>query len=166
MVLALRISVNVSMRQFSQPTFVEDVKRILAQTGLHPSYLNLEITESVMSDVQHCKCILQQLQELGVSVSVDDFGTGYSSLLYLSKFPISHLKIDRAFIRELSKNNSMIVKAIIELANNLGLNVIAEGVETSEQEEFLEQLSCNEVQGFLYSKPLPPDEIKQLLKDL
>lgn len=163
---ALRISVNVSMRQFSHPTFVVDVKRILAQTGLHPSYLNLEITESVMSDVQQCQCILQQLQDLGVSVSVDDFGTGYSSLLYLSKFPISHLKIDRAFIRELSKNNSLIVKAIIDLAKNLQLNVIAEGVETSEQEEFLEELSCNEVQGFLYSKPLPPDEIKQLLKVL
>ncbi|MDN4606704.1 sensor domain-containing protein [Sporosarcina highlanderae] len=163
---ALRISVNVSMRQFSQPTFVEDVKRILTETGLHPSLLNLEITESVMSDVQHCQCILQQLHEIGVSVSVDDFGTGYSSLLYLSKFPISHLKIDRAFIRELSKNNTMIVKAIIDLAKNLQLNVIAEGVETKEQEEFLEQLACNEVQGFLYSKPLPPDEIKQFLQNL
>ncbi|WP_432362575.1 sensor domain-containing protein [Sporosarcina sp. UB5] len=157
----LRISVNVSIRQFKQPSFVEDVRRILNKTGLHPSYLNLEITESMMSDVKHCETVLRELHDAGITVSVDDFGTGYSSLLYLSKFPLSHLKIDQAFIRELSKSNTAIVKAIIDLAKNLGLNVIAEGVETDEQGNFLKQLGCNEVQGYLYSKPIPAKEIEQ-----
>ncbi|WP_252504873.1 EAL domain-containing protein [Sporosarcina sp. Marseille-Q4943] len=159
----LRMSVNVSMRQFNQPSFVEDVLRILNETELHPSYLNLEITESMMSDVKRCETVLQELQDAGITVSVDDFGTGYSSLLYLSKFPLSHLKIDKAFISELSNNNTAIVKAIIDLAKNLGLNVIAEGVETEEQGNFLKQLGCNEVQGYFYSRPLPREEIEHLL---
>ncbi|WP_239433011.1 sensor domain-containing protein [Sporosarcina sp. ACRSL] len=162
----LRISVNVSMKQFNHPFFVDDVLRVLKETGLHPSFLNLEITESMMSDVKNCETVLQELYSAGITVSVDDFGTGYSSLLYLSKFPLSHLKIDQAFIRELSKNNTAIVKAIIDLAKNLGLNVIAEGVETEEQEEFLKQLQCDEVQGYLYSKPIPREEIEQLLMKL
>ncbi|WOV87478.1 EAL domain-containing protein [Sporosarcina oncorhynchi] len=161
--LPLRISVNVSMRQFIQPAFVEDVKKILAETGLDPAYLNLEITESMMSDVQQCQPKLIELQQAGISVSIDDFGTGYSSLLYLSKFPISHLKIDQAFIGELSKENSMIVKAIIDLAKNLNLNVIAEGVETSEQENFLKELKCDEVQGYYYAKPMPWNEVEKFL---
>lgn len=159
----LRISVNVSMRQFIQPAFVEDVKKVLAETGLDPAYLNLEITESMMSDVQQCQPKLIELQQAGISVSIDDFGTGYSSLLYLSKFPISHLKIDQAFISELSKENSMIVKAIIDLAKNLNLNVIAEGVETSEQEHFLKELKCDEVQGYYYAKPMPWNEVETFL---
>lgn len=159
----LRISVNVSMRQFVQPTFVEDVKRILQETDLDAAFLNLEITESMMSDVQQCQPKLLELQQAGISVSIDDFGTGYSSFLYLSKFPISHLKIDQAFIRELSNENLMIVKAIIDLAKNLNLNVIAEGVETSEQELFLKQLHCDEVQGYYYAKPMPGDEVEKLL---
>lgn len=159
----LRMSVNVSMRQFNQPSFVGDVQRILNETGLHPSHLNLEITESMMSDVKRCETVLQELHDAGITVSIDDFGTGYSSLLYLSKFPLSHLKIDQAFISELSKNNTAIVKAIIDLAKNLELNVIAEGVETEQQGNFLKQLGCNEVQGYLYSKPLPEKEIEQSL---
>lgn len=159
----LRMSVNVSMRQFNQPSFVEDVLRILNETGLHPSYLNLEITESMMSDVKRCEAVLQELHGAGITVSVDDFGTGYSSLLYLSKFPLSHLKIDQAFIREMSKSNTAIVKVIIDLAKNLELNVIAEGVETKEQGNSLQKLGCNEVQGYFYSKPLPEKEIEQLL---
>jgi EAL domain-containing protein (putative c-di-GMP-specific phosphodiesterase class I) len=162
----LRMSVNVSMRQFNHPYFVEDVQRILKETGLHPSFLNLEITESIMSDVKNCETVLQELHDAGITVSIDDFGTGYSSFLYLSKFPLSHLKIDQAFIRELSKSNTAIVKAIIDLAKNLNLNVIAEGVETGEQGEFLKQLQCDEVQGYLYSKPLPQKEIEQLLTKL
>lgn len=160
----LRMSVNVSMKQFIQPSFVEDVQRILNETGLLPSYLNLEITESMMSDVKRCETVLRELNNAGITVSVDDFGTGYSSLLYLSKFPLSHLKIDQAFIRETSKSNTAIVKAIIDLAKNLELNVIAEGVETIEQGNFLKQLGCNEVQGYLYSKPLPQEEIELLLQ--
>lgn len=160
---SLRISVNVSMRQFVQPSFVEDVKRVLDETGLDAAFLNLEITESMMSDVQQCQPKLLELQQAGISVSIDDFGTGYSSFLYLSKFPISHLKIDQAFISELSNENLMIVKAIIDLAKNLNLNVIAEGVETSEQEQFLKQLHCDEVQGYYYAKPMPADEVEKLL---
>lgn len=159
----LRISVNVSMRQFIQQSFVEDVKKVLMETGLDPIYLNLEITESMMSDVQQCQPKLLELEQAGISVSIDDFGTGYSSFLYLSKFPISHLKIDQAFIRELSNENLMIVKAIIDLAKNLNLNVIAEGVETSEQIHFLKQLHCDEVQGYYYAKPMPSDEVEKLL---
>ena len=150
----LRMSVNVSMKQFNHPSFVEVVQRILTETGLHPSFLNLEITESMMSDVKTCESVLKELHESGIAVSIDDFGTGYSSFLYLSKFPLSHLKIDQAFIRDLGKSNTAIVKAIIDLAKNLDLNVIAEGVETEEQGEFLKELQCDEVQGYLYSKPL------------
>ncbi|QTD40034.1 EAL domain-containing protein [Sporosarcina sp. Te-1] len=161
----MRISVNVSIRQFRQPSFVSDVKAILEETGLEPQYLNLEITESIMSDVHHCKLILQELRGLGVNASIDDFGTGYSSLIYLSKFPLTHLKIDQAFISELDENNTMIVKAIIDLARNLNLKVVAEGVETEDQARFLNQLHCDEVQGYLYAKPLSKADFTLLLEE-
>ncbi|MBB4824661.1 diguanylate cyclase (GGDEF)-like protein/PAS domain S-box-containing protein [Sporosarcina luteola] len=161
----MRISVNVSIRQFRQPSFVSDVKAILEETGLEPQYLNLEITESIMSDVHQCRLILQELRDLGVNASIDDFGTGYSSLIYLSKFPLTHLKIDQAFISELDENNTMIVKAIIDLARNLNLKVVAEGVETEDQAHFLNQLHCDEVQGYLYAKPLSKTEFTLLLEE-
>ncbi|WP_228548294.1 EAL domain-containing protein [Sporosarcina obsidiansis] len=160
----IRMSVNVSLRQFKSPTFISDVKDTLLITGLQPNYLNIEITESMTSDVNYCQKILQELREIGIKTSIDDFGTGYSSLSYLSKFPITHLKIDQSFVRELTNNNSVIVKAIIDLAKNLHLRVIAEGVETVEQAEFLKMLQCDEAQGFLYSKPLPCEEIGKLLE--
>ncbi len=160
---SIQMSVNVSLHQFKQLTFVDQVQETLKKTGLHPSYLNLEITESMTSDVQNCKTTLQKLRELGVNVSIDDFGTGYSSLSYLSKFPITHLKIDQAFVQELNPSNRAIVKTIISLAKNLNLNVIAEGVETEEQAQFLETLHCDEVQGYFYSKPLPKGQIETLL---
>ncbi|WP_246602816.1 EAL domain-containing protein [Sporosarcina aquimarina] len=160
----LRMSVNVSLRQFKSHTFVSDVKETLRTTGLQPNYLNIEITESMTSDVNNCQRVLQELREIGIKASIDDFGTGYSSLSYLSKFPITHLKIDQSFVRELT-NNSVIVKAIIDLAKNLHLQVIAEGVETIEQAEFLKTLNCDEAQGFLYSRPVPSEEIAKLLED-
>lgn len=160
----LRMSVNVSLRQFKNPAFVSDVKKTLRITGLEPKYLNIEITESMTSDVNYCQKVLQELRDIGIKASIDDFGTGYSSLSYLSKFPITHLKIDQSFVRELTNNNSVIVKAIIDLAKNLHLRVIAEGVETDEQAEFLKKMACDEAQGFLYSRPLPHDEISELLK--
>lgn len=159
----IQMSVNVSLHQFKQLSFVDQVEATLLKTGLHPSHLNLEITESMTSDVQNCKTTLQRLRELGVNVSIDDFGTGYSSLSYLSKFPITHLKIDQAFVQELSPSNRAIVKTIISLAKNLNLNVIAEGVETEEQADFLATLHCDEVQGYFYSKPLPKGQIESLL---
>ncbi|BAQ09336.1 diguanylate cyclase/phosphodiesterase with pas/pac sensor(s) [Bacillus sp. OxB-1] len=160
---SVRISVNVSARQFMQPAFVSQVQNILHETGLHPKKLNIEITESMTMDVDHCLSVLSQLNEIGVSVSIDDFGTGYSSLSYLGSFPISHLKIDQSFVREMSPKNRVIVKSIIDLAKNLNLNVIAEGVETEEQALFLSNLQCDEVQGFLFSKPLPVKEAEELL---
>lgn len=157
------ISINVSPREFRQLSFVDQVQDALSRSGLQPCYLNLEITENIMSDVHHCKVTLEKLRELGVNVSVDDFGTGYSSLSYLNDFPLTHLKIDQAFVRELNKSNRAIVKTIIGLAMNLNLKVVAEGVETEEQANFLDSLACDHVQGYLYSKPLPDDQIEPLL---
>ncbi|PID26128.1 EAL domain-containing protein [Sporosarcina sp. P7] len=159
---SLLMSVNVSLRQFKSISFVADVKDTLHKTGLQPQYLNIEITESMTSDVDYCQSILQELRAIGIKISIDDFGTGYSSLSYLSKFPLTHLKIDQSFVRDLH-SNSVIVKAIIDLAKNLHLRVIAEGVETCEQAEFLKKLECDEAQGFLYSRPVPPNELLQLL---
>ncbi|WP_303968510.1 bifunctional diguanylate cyclase/phosphodiesterase [Sporosarcina ureae] len=162
---SLLMSVNVSLRQFKSISFVADVKDTLHKTGLQARYLNIEITESMTSDVDYCQNILQELRDIGIKISIDDFGTGYSSLSYLSRFPLTHLKIDQSFVRELS-TNSLIVKAIIDLAKNLHLRVIAEGVETYEQAEFLKTLNCDEAQGFLYSRPVPPDELLLLLQDI
>ncbi|PIC84121.1 bifunctional diguanylate cyclase/phosphodiesterase [Sporosarcina sp. P1] len=162
---SLLMSVNVSLRQFKSSSFVADVKNTLHKTGLQPQYLNIEITESMTSDVDYCQSILQELRDIGIKISIDDFGTGYSSLSYLTKFPLTHLKIDQSFVRELH-SNSVIVKAIIDLAKNLHLRVIAEGVETYEQAEFLKKLECDEAQGFLYSRPVPPNELLQLLNNI
>jgi len=159
----IQISVNVSIHQFKQASFVDQVKTTLKRTGLQPEYLNLEITESMTSDVESCQITLHELRSAGINVSIDDFGTGYSSLSYLSKFPITHLKIDQAFVQELSTSNKAIVKTIITLAKSLNLTVVAEGVETAEQAHFLEGLDCDEVQGYFYSKPLPTELIAPFL---
>ncbi|WP_438313863.1 sensor domain-containing protein [Sporosarcina sp. FA9] len=161
----IRMNVNVSVGQLNQITFVKQVEEILYKTGLHPAFLNLEITESMTIDVQKCRKILQQLRNIGVSISIDDFGTGYSSLSYISEFPITHLKIDQTFIHGESMSKRAIVKTIVALAKNLNIKVIAEGVETIEQAEFLKSLNCDEVQGYLYSKPVPKEQIEQLLKN-
>lgn len=157
------MSVNVSLRQFKSANFVKDVKNTLLKTGLQPQYLNIEITESMTLDVNYSQVILQELRDIGIKISIDDFGTGYSSLSHLSKFPLTHLKIDQSFIKELS-SNSVIVKAIIDLAKNLHLRVIAEGVETQEQAAFLKTLNCDEAQGYLYSKPIPHKDVLELLR--
>lgn len=159
-----QISVNVSIHQFKQANFVKQVTEALFKTGLSAECLNLEITESMTSDVNNCQLTLHKLRDAGVNVSIDDFGTGYSSLSYLSKFPITHLKIDQAFVQELSTSNKAIIKTIVSLAKNLNLVVIAEGVETEEQANFLRHLNCDEVQGYFYSRPLPLTDIDTLLK--
>lgn len=164
--LAVRMGVNVSVLQFMQPTFVDDVLAILKKTELDPTFLTIEITESMTSDVHYTQKVLQRLQLEGIRVSIDDFGTGYSSLSYLSTFPITHLKIDQVFLRDLSVSNTAIIKTIIELAKNLNIEVIAEGVETEEQATFLRTLRCDEVQGFLYSRPLPAHKVEELLRSL
>lgn len=158
--LPMVMSVNLSVSQLYQPNFVERVKLILNQTKLAPDYLEFEITESMMMDSYHDLNILKELRSTGVKISLDDFGTGYSSLAYLKEFPISKIKIDQSFIRGCTSdsNDTTIVKTIIKMAHQLKLEVIAEGIESKEQLIFLQQNLCNEGQGYLFSKPLPPEE--------
>lgn len=152
----VKIAVNLSTQQFFQKELVQFTERALKGSGISPNYLVLEITESMAVDFDYSLLVLQQLKEIGVGISIDDFGTGYSSLNYLKKLPIDYLKIDQSFVRDMMNNNNdiNIVKAIITLAHNLQLKVIAEGVETTEQLQFLQQHQCDEVQGYLFSKPL------------
>jgi EAL domain-containing protein (putative c-di-GMP-specific phosphodiesterase class I) len=130
------MSVNVSLRQSMQVQFTEQVEKILKQTGLAPEWLDIEITESMTADVIHAQQVLSRLRDIGIHVSIDDFGTGYSSLNYLSEFSITKLKIDQSFIRDLTENHQVIVKAIIDLARNLNLDVIAEGVSQTNRQSF------------------------------
>lgn len=157
------MAVNISIAQFNHPLFVDFVKDALQESALDPQYLNIEVTESMMLDLEQSLKTFRQLEEIGTPISVDDFGTGYSSLSYLSNFPISHLKIDQSFIHQFTKTNKAIVKTIIHLAKSLNIEVIAEGVETVSQEAFLKQLDCDLVQGYLYAKPLSATEIEQKL---
>ncbi len=164
----VRISVNLSAMQFSQPTFVSDIKQVLLETGLEPKWLELEITESVaMVNVQSTMDILQELLNTGISIALDDFGTGYSSLIYLKQFPILTLKIDQNFIREVPDNpeDTAIVTAIITLAKQLKLQVVAEGVETLKQIQYFESVGCNRVQGYYYSNPVPTEKVPELLNN-
>ncbi|MDZ5471224.1 EAL domain-containing protein [Bacillus sp. 31A1R] len=159
------IAVNISPLHFRIPNFYYIVEKVLKETGLNPSLLEIEITEnSIIENTEECIVCLEKLRTLGVSVSIDDFGTGYSSLNYLRKFPISSLKIDRSFIQEVSQNreNVAIVKAIMSLAQELKLKVVAEGIETYEALEILRSLGCDEIQGYLISKPLPVQEFQNM----
>ena len=165
---ALRMSVNLSARQFQQKNLVEMIVGVLEASGLEPRYLELEITESmIMHRPEKAIAILQQIHDLGVRLSVDDFGTGYSSLAYLKRFPVQTLKIDQSFVRDITTDadDAEIVGAVVAMAKSLELNVIAEGVETQEQLAFLAKLNCDEYQGYYYSRPLPADEIGRLLEN-
>lgn len=156
----LQIAVNVSARQFRHPKFLEDVKRVLEETGLHPNALELEITEgTLMSDTNVAREVLRELKALGVWLALDDFGTGYSSLGYLRRFPFDTLKVDRSFVREVlsDEGSAAITSAVVAMAQKLRLNVVAEGVETVDQLEYLRDLGCAQVQGFLFSRPLPAE---------
>jgi len=157
-----KVAVNLSALQFSHEYLIDAVKNALAQFNLPASSLMLEITESTaMQDVNNTQEILQRITELGVDISIDDFGTGYSSLLYLKRFPASELKIDRAFISNLEggADDAAIVSAIIALGHTLNLRIVAEGVETEIQQEFLRQLGCDTLQGFLLGRPVPADKV-------
>jgi diguanylate cyclase (GGDEF)-like protein/PAS domain S-box-containing protein len=163
-----RIAVNLSARQFSQADLVQMVSTVLEETELPADRLDLELTESlVMTEVERAIDVLNQLRALGVKLSIDDFGTGYSSLSYLKRFPIDVLKIDRSFVREISQqsNDAAISDAIISMAHSLGIQVIAEGVETEAQCEFLSRNMCDAIQGFLFSKALAADEMTLFLKE-
>lgn len=162
----VRVAVNISPKQFKQENFAEKIKQLLSKYNIDPKYIELEITESSMVNVDETEAILKSLKALGVYVSVDDFGTGYSSLSYLKKYPIDIIKIDQSFISDINRDekNEAIVKAIIALSQNLGMDVIAEGVEEKSQEIFLKKHCCKKGQGYLYNKPLPVEEIvKQYL---
>jgi len=162
----LGISVNLCARQFQEQDLVSTVIEILEQSELEPKYLELEITESsIMTNTDFAVKVLTELKQMGIRVSVDDFGTGFSSLGYLKRLPIDILKIDQSFVRDVSTDpdDAALVMAIITLAHNLRLKVIAEGVETEEQLRLLRLLRCDEIQGYLFSKPLPADEFRELL---
>jgi EAL domain-containing protein (putative c-di-GMP-specific phosphodiesterase class I) len=163
----LRMTVNVSSIQFGQRNFVESVFRILGDTGLEPKYLQLELTEgTIMQDSQTTIKKLQALKKMGIQIAIDDFGTGYSSLGYLKRFPLSTLKIDYSFIKDLvtSPNDQAIVKAIIDLAHNFNLKVIAEGVETRKQLVFLRECRCEGVQGNLICPPVNSAVLEEFFK--
>ncbi|MBC3301063.1 EAL domain-containing response regulator [Pseudomonas sp. SWRI18] len=162
----VEVSVNVSGHQLIEGDLIADIARILAQTGVAPDLLEVELTEgSLMENTQHTIASLQRLHAMGVKISIDDFGTGYSSLAYLRRFPIDTLKIDIAFIREVTTNpqDAAITRTIIELAHSLNLRVVAEGVETQAQLAFLKEAGCDQIQGYLFSRPLPVDTLKRLL---
>lgn len=164
---SLTIAVNVSARQFKQKDFVEQVLEVLAQTGANPARLKLELTESLLVDnVDDLIGKMGILMSHGVGFSLDDFGTGYSSLAYLKRLPLQQLKIDRSFVHDVltNSNDAAIAKMIIALSQTMGLSVIAEGVETEEQREFLAALGCNAYQGYLISPPLPIGKMEALMK--
>ncbi len=163
----LRVSVNLSARQFKEKNLVERVAQILKETGLEARYLELELTESLLQNPEATITPLKELHALGVRLSIDDFGTGYSSLSYLKRFPIDTIKIDRSFVRDITTDadDAAIANAIITLAHSLGVHVVAEGVETSEQLAFLCQHKCDLMQGYYFSKPLPIDVFTDFIKD-
>lgn len=162
----MRLSVNFSARQFQQSTFIADVTHVLKETNLDPRWLELELTESsIMKDPEEAIEKLHELKLMGIKVAIDDFGTGYSSLNYLKRFPIDTLKIDRSFVSDVCKDphDTAIVRAIINLGHALDLTVIAEGVETKEQLQYLSALECDVVQGFLFSKAMTTRAFEELL---
>ena len=163
------VSVNVSARQFRQESIVQTVAEVLRDTGLEARYLELELTESmVMHDAPQLVAMLDQLKDLGVQIAVDDFGTGYSSLSYLKRFPVDRLKIDRSFVEHIASDadDATIVRAIIALGHNLGLKVVAEGVESDEQLRFLRSNLCDEAQGFLMGRPVSSRHLQRIFTRL
>jgi EAL domain-containing protein (putative c-di-GMP-specific phosphodiesterase class I) len=163
----LTIAVNVSVQQFAREDFVDSVLRTLWQFGVKPQQLELEITESLlMRNVDDTTACMKRFRAAGLALSIDDFGTGYSSLGYLRQFPVDALKIDRSFVKDLhtSDDDAAICAAIIAMARELKLKVIAEGVENVEQLEFLRRHRCDQVQGYIVSKPIPAAELQKLLQ--
>jgi diguanylate cyclase (GGDEF)-like protein/PAS domain S-box-containing protein len=161
----LTVSINVSSKQLSNPDFVSEIKSVLGETGINPQSLKLEITESFLMEDEKIAMVLSKLKEMDVQIHIDDFGTGYSSLSYINKYPISALKIDRSFIERMGieGEDSEIVRAIVNLAHNLSMDVIAEGVEKGEHLPILKALNCKYVQGYFFSQPLNTKEAESLL---
>jgi diguanylate cyclase (GGDEF)-like protein/PAS domain S-box-containing protein len=158
----LRVAVNISIRQFNQSQFVSDVEKIIKETGIDPEHLELEVTEGLLiENISETARILHELHDLGVLLAIDDFGTGYSSMNYIKRLPFDMLKIDQSFVQDVTKNtdDAAIASAIITMAHQMDLGVIAEGVETIDQLEFLAQIGCEQIQGYLCSRPIPFDDI-------
>jgi len=158
------IAINLSAKQFQHADFIHNIKQYLTEVDIDPQFIELEITESLLiGDIDKSILIMHQLKNIGFKLSIDDFGTGYSSLSYLKQFPIDKLKIDRAFVMDIESNNDdkILAKSIIDLAHNLNLSVIAEGVENDQQLKIVEQLGAEEIQGFYFSKPKPANEIEE-----
>lgn len=162
---SLRVSVNISEQQIIREDFIETVNRILKETSLEPEYLELEVTERVIQNTERITSVLSKLKETGIRIAIDDFGVGYSSLNHLKNFHIDTIKVDKSFVQDIfiDPKNEAITTTIIELGHNLKLDVIAEGVETKEQFEFLEKQRCDKVQGYMFSCPVPPEDIDKLL---
>lgn len=161
----ITMSVNLSVRQFACPTLLADIDRVLSETAINPGYLKLEITESaIMDNAEMAIALTKELRSRQIQISIDDFGTGYCSLGYLHHFPVDTLKIDRSFVNQIQggNRNYQVVNTIIALSNQLELAVIAEGIETTQQLEWLQQLGCQFGQGYLFSKPLPAAEIESI----
>lgn len=161
-----RMSVNVSPIQFKEKDFVKDLNEILNETGLDASYLEIEITEGTILEINDVSKTLNDLQDIGVKVSIDDFGTGYSSLSYLKQLPIDTLKIDKSFIDDLDMDGEILVNTIINMGKNLRFRVIAEGIETNDQLDYLKEQQCDEGQGYYFSRPIPNKEIPEIYKKL
>lgn len=163
----INMAVNLSARQFKDKDFVKLVFDAIEETGIDPKHLELEITETIaLDDLEYTIATIKELRKIGVNFSLDDFGTGYSSMNYLKRLPVSNLKIDKSFLDTVMEDqcDQRIIQTIITLARNLDLFVIAEGVERSDQEQFLQEANCNKAQGFLYSKPVPKDMAEQFLR--
>jgi EAL domain-containing protein (putative c-di-GMP-specific phosphodiesterase class I) len=165
--LPVAMAVNLSPRQFADEHLLHDIDEALAASGMSPVLLQLEVTESmVMRNVARAVRVLHAVQDRGIRLAIDDFGTGYSSMSLMKQFPIDTIKIDRSFVRDLPRDSEdqAIAQAIISMGKALGMTVVAEGVETAEQHAFLRSHACDEMQGFLFSRPLPPRELAELLQ--
>jgi EAL domain-containing protein (putative c-di-GMP-specific phosphodiesterase class I) len=165
---ALRMSVNLSMRQLNDEGLVREIEAVLRDTGMDPGLLELEVTESmIMHNAERAVKVLTAIKALGVRLAIDDFGTGYSSLAHLKRFPIDTLKVDRSFIREIPQDaeDRAIAEAIIAMGKTLSLTVVAEGVETPEQQAFLSERACDEMQGYYFSTPIPASDFAALFRE-
>ena len=165
--MPFKLSVNVSVVQFRQRDFVAQVVEILEESGLPPEYLELEVTETVVADdVERIRKMLEALKSLGIGITLDDFGTGYSSLSYLTLLPFDKLKIDQAFVREADWKKWEIVRAVTNLSRSLGLDVVAEGIETLDSLDQLRNVGCHLGQGYYFSKPIAPKDFERFMRDI
>ncbi len=164
-----RLSLNLSVKFLQHERFFSDVEELLRRTGCRPEWITFEITEShIMHNVHHAVEVLEELRKAGFSIAVDDFGTGYSSLAYLKHFPVEKLKIDRSFIRDIPENREdvAITRAIIAVGKSLGMEVVAEGIETEAQKELLQRWGCRLMQGYLFYRPMPARELEKILQNV